>query len=608
MIRKLFQFIIINLLLVGFCSIPSIAQEPAFTANVSSNTVALEEQFQVSFSLNSSGKNFQGPSFEDFMVLSGPNQSQSMQFVNGNMSQSISYTYYLQPKNSGTFKIGSASILVNGKTLKTNPINITVSKSGNNKNSSNGKEESLQAQLSKNIFIKAVVNKTNPFRGEGIYITYKLYTRVDIVDLGNMKMPTLDGFWSQDLETSKELKLHLETIEGVQYNVADIKKSILFPQRSGSLTLDKMETEAVVRVRTQRKARSNDPFADFFDDPFFGGGNVQDVKYTVSSSPIKINVKALPENAPVSFSGAVGNFSMQAFLDKKTTKANEPITLKVKITGNGNLKLIDPIALQLPPDIESYEPKINDNISVSNDGVKGTRTFEYLLIPRREGQFKITPLEFSYFDLIKKTYINLSSEEFILNVTKGIAESSSSLSSSAIDKSDLALLGKDIRFIQTNSTNIKKKNQNFFGSGLFYTLSILPLIVFIGFIVFNKKQEQEASDLIGTKSKKATKIAKNRLSIAAKSIKQNNYEKAYEEISKALWGYISDKYKIPLAELNKEQAIASLLKGNIKQENIDELISLIDTCEFARYAPSSSIANAKETYQKSIEVISKIEQ
>ena len=600
--KKILRLILILIL----CSpLWAVGQDGAFTASVSSNTVAIDEQFQISFTLNVAGKSFQPPSFNDFMVLSGPNQSQSMQFVNGTMSQSLSFTYYLQPKAAGTFKIGSASVQTGSKTLKTNPITITVGK-GSNTAQSNGKEESISAQIAKNIFIKAIVNKTNVYRGEGISVTYKLCTRVDIVDFNLNKMPTLDGFWSQDLEGAKELKLHPETINGVEYNVAEIKKTILFPQRAGTLQLDKMEAQAVVRVRAKRQARNSDPFGDFFDDPFFGG-NVQDIKHTVTSEPIKILVKPLPDNAPPSFSGAVGNFTMQAFLDKTTTKANEPVTLKIKISGKGNLKLIDPITLELPPDIETFDPKTNDNISVTVDGVSGTRTLEYLLIPRRAGTYKINALNFSFFNLSKNKYETLQSNEFELKVDKGNAsEATASMEGTA--KADLQLIGNDIRYINTSNLSVQPEGDFFFGSKSFYAFLLATVLMYIGFLFVNKKQEKDASDTTGLKSRKATKIAKAKLAGAAKLLKQNNHNKVYEEILRALWGYVSDKYNIAAADLNKDNVRAIFASKNKSEETVNAFLGVIDDCEFARYSPSASIANAAEVYEKSIAVITKIEQ
>lgn len=582
------------------------SQDGSFTASVSSNTVAIDEQFQISFTLNVSGKSFQPPSFDDFMILSGPNQSQSMQFVNGNMSQSLSFTYYLQPKAAGTFKIGSATVQTGGKVLKTNPITITVGKGNNSKGQSNGKEESVNDQISKNLFIKSFVSKTNIYRGEGITVTYKLCTRIDIVDFNLNKMPMLDGFWSQDLDGPKELKLHPETINGIQYNVAEIKKTILFPQRAGTLQIDKMEAQTVVRVRAQRKARTNDPFGDFFDDPFFGG-NVQDIKHTVTSEPVKITVKPLPDNAPPSFSGAVGNFTLEAFLDKTTTKANEPVTLKIKIAGKGNLKLIDPVMLQLPPDIETYDPKINDNIAVTIDGVKGTRTFEYLLIPRRAGTYKINALNFSFFNLSKNKYETLQSSEFQLKVDRGSA-SETSVGAGGSDKTDLQLLGNDIRYINTSNMTVHSQGDFFFGSTLFYSLLMAPLLGFVGFLFLNKKQEKDAADVSGVKSRKATKIAKAKLAGAAKLLKENNYSKVYEEILRAMWGYVSDKYSVPAAQLNKDNVRSIFANKNKSAETVETFLGVIDECEFARYSPSASMSNAAQVYEKSVSIITKIEQ
>jgi archaellum component FlaG (FlaF/FlaG flagellin family) len=587
-------------------SIAAFAQAPTFTAQVSSNQVSIDEQFQVSFSLNGSGKNFQAPALNDFTVLSGPNQSSSVQIVNGSMSQSISYTYYLMPKNQGTFTIGSASIVVDGKTLKSNPVKITVSKGSANGSQKSDNSESIESQIAKNLFIKATANNTNPYVGEGITVTYKLYTRVDLVDFSLNKKLALDGFWSQDIESIKQPKHLQENVDGVIYNVADIKKTILFPIKEGQLKIDKMTAESIVRVRTQRKRAYNDPFADFFDDPFFGGGNVQDIKYVVNSNVINIQVKPLSSKAPQNFSGAVGKYKLEAFLDKSQTKANESITLKLKIMGKGNLKLLEPPVIDFPPDFETYEPKINDQISVGMDGVKGARIFEYLLIPRREGTYKINPIVFSFFDLDKKQFETLSSPELIVNVKGGLSQQAT-INGNAVSKSEVQNLGTDIKYISTQAQEFVSKGNTFYGSFTYFLWMAFSPLALIGFLIFRKKQAQEASDVLGTKSRKATKLAKSRLAKAEKLLKQNKHSEVYEAILQAFWGYIADKYKVPVSELNKEKIQQILSENHKNKESIDRFIKIIDDCEFARYAPTSSLPNAQQVYHASIESISNLE-
>ncbi|HEX8548034.1 MAG TPA: BatD family protein, partial [Cytophagaceae bacterium] len=420
-----YKIFIIYFILIA--AIQAAAQDATFTAQVSKNTVGMNEQFEVSFTLNGNGKTFQPPSFRDFHVIMGPNQSSSMEFINGNMSQSISFSYVLQPKAEGTFKIGSA-IIDAGKTLKTNPITITVTKAGSNSSQGqnrNGESAADDASqnLSSNIFIKANINKNNVYRGEALVVTYKLYTRISIVSFAPIKTPTFNGFWNQDIVLPKETGLHKETLNGVEYNVAEIKKTVLFPQRSGTLVIDPLEAESVVRVKGKRKSKSNDPFDDFFNDPFFGSP-YQDYKQMLKSDPVKITVKDLPSGEPEGFTGAVGNYSMEARLDRQTTKSNEPVTLKIKISGKGNLKLIEPFKLQFPPDIETYDPKITEDIKVTENGASGSKTFEYLLIPRHAGEYNLKPFNFSYFNVEKKNYTSLPSPEFVLKVEKGNEDNS----------------------------------------------------------------------------------------------------------------------------------------------------------------------------------------
>lgn len=590
------------------------AEEITFSASINKNTVSLGEQVQITFTLNASGSSFKPPSFSDFYVLSGPNQSTSMQFINGSVSQSISYSYILQPKTEGTFKIGSATIEATGKRFQSNPITITITK-GSTKpqaNTQSSEETDINKQINKNLFLRVSVNKTNAYQGEEIIATYKIYTKVSLVHYSLNKVPSFNGFWSQDIKLPDQLKFHTETIDGITWNVGEIKKVILYPQRSGTLELDPMEGECLVRVPVKRKSRSNDPFDQFFNDPFFTdsffGSGHQDVKHVVQSEKVKINVRTLPSNnVPKSFLGIVGNFSMESSLDKPETKTNEPITLKVKISGKGNLKLLDPLKLEFPPDIEVYDPKIVDNISISHNGISGSRTFEYLLIPRHSGEFKINSLDFSYFDPTKKTYINLSSPEFSIKVEKG-SGTEDVVSIKSINKEDILLLGEDIRYIKNKTTRLHKKDQYFFDSVGFYSLLGTPFILLFTFLIYRRKHQALNSNATLIKSRRATKLAKKRLSTANKYLKTNDKEKCFDEIFKALWGYISDKLEIPIADLSKEAAINKLKEKNVQEELINNLITTLDNCEFARFAPTSTLLSLEDIYNRAIQIITSLEQ
>lgn len=604
---------IFNVLIFLTVFVSDAFSEDAFTASASKREAAVGEQIQVSFTLNGSGGGFKAPPFSDFSVLMGPNQSTSMQFVNGTMSQSVSFTFYLQAQKEGVFKIGPASIEVGGKRIQSNPLTITVTKSASvsqnqQRNSQQAGGDDANKQVTDNLMLKVTVDKANIYQGEGITATYKIFTRIDIVDYA-ANPPVYNGFWTQDITMPKNIEFHKENLDGVAYHVAEIKKVVLFPQRSGTFTLEPMVGEFIARIQAKRK-RARDPFDifndPFFNDPFFGNAH-QDVRQKIKSNTIKINVKPLPDPAPDNYGGAVGKFTMESHLDKSTTKTNEPISLKIKLSGKGNLKLIEAPKLTFPNDIESFDPKTTDNITVSAAGVSGSRTVEYLLIPRHSGEFKIDPVTFSYFDLDKKAYVSVSSPEFKIKVEKG-SEPEAATVSSGVNKEDVQLLGKDIRFIKTGDIQINKKGNEFYGSPMFYSLIISPFLLFLGLIAYRRKIEELNSDISLVKSRKATSLAKKRLSTANKFLIEKNREKFYEEVSKALWGYVSDKITIPLVHLSKENTIDKLNKKNVSRDTLQEFINTIDHCDFARFAPPSGVEEMEKTYQSTIGLITKLEQ
>jgi len=564
------------------------------------------EQIQLTFTLSGSGggSDFRPPSFNDFLTLSGPNRSDNMQIINGSVSSSVSYGYILQPRAEGKFTIGPASIKYNGRELRSQPILIEVTKGAppSKQGQKQADNTDIGKQIGDNLFLKVTVDKPRLYQGEQLTATYKIYTRIAVMNYGITKVPSLTGFWSEDLEVPKQLQLTTEVVGGKQYRVGILKKVALFPQRSGSLSIDPMETECVVQVQTKR--RSNDFFDQFFNDPFFG--NVQQVKYKVQSEPMKVAVLPLPSSGvPKGFAGAVGKFSMEAWLDKRQTKANEPVTLRVKISGTGNLKLLEAPALNVPPDLEKYDPKISDNVTKQGDRISGSRTFEYLLIPRHPGDQKIPPFQFAYFDIEGKSYVSLSSPEFLLTVEKGTENATAA--ASGISKEDVKLLGEDIRFIKSGQVQLRRRGEIFPGSFVFYAASIFPVVAFFGFFFYLKRREKVMGNAVMLRNRRARKVVRQRLIEAKKFLDGKKREEFYAEASRALWGYIGDKLGIPPADLSTEAVKTSLDGRGIAAETVSKLLSTIENCEYARFAPSSDAGQMETVYNEAAALISSIE-
>ncbi len=584
-----------------------------FTAAVSKNRVTAGEVFQLDFTINASGKNFTPPSFNDFNVYSGPNQSSSVQIVNGSMSQSITLSYYLAAKKEGTFTIGAASIVVGNTTLQSNPISIEVGKGGSaqqgNPAQSGTPNQAGTETKSDNLFARTTVSKSKVFAGEQITITHKVYARnVNLKGFQDIKFPSYNGFWTQEVARNAQYEVTTETIDGVTYNVVEVKKAFLFAQHSGKIEIEPMEVQCVVR---EKSGRRNDPFEQFFgNDPFFGGMNsYKDVLYTAKSNAVTIEVMPLPlTNKPEDFPGAVGNFSMNAIIDKDEVKANEGINLKITISGKGNLKLIDAPKMTFPDEFETYDPKTNENISVSASGVSGSKTFEYLIIPRREGIYKIQPNDFSYFDAEKKSYVKLPAKEFTITVEKGAAGSSAMLPSiSSVAKEDVKMVGTDIRYIKTANIDLAKKEEYFFTSPGFIAGLTSPPLLFLAFIFLRRGYIKRNSDLVLVKKRKASRIAKKQLNEAERSMKANNKENFFVNVLSALYNYTGNKMNIPVAELSKEKVVEVLREKNVAEETINELVKLLDECEFARYAPGLQSGDLNEVYSRAEKIITKIE-
>jgi len=601
--RKLFFLVI---LLIGTWVVR--AEEPVrFTASTSS-PVELDKPFQLVYSVNSSGRDLRVPEIKHFDILAGPfeSHSSSMQIINGRRSSSVtvSYTYTLQAQRTGTFTIPSASIMVDNQKYTSNGLSVKVLPSDDNSSSSNSKRGKSGTSASQNIsndniFIRTNVSKTRVHEQEGVLVTYKLYTLADVVQCINKKMPDFNGFMKQDIDQSQNKQFSYENYKGRNYGTVVLYQVLLFPQRSGVIQISKANFEAVIRVQNRAAVRS------VFDDFFHSYTNVSK---NITAPGTRISVSALPANKPASFNGTVGRFNLNSALSATIFKANEAVTLKVKITGLGNMKLIKNPEIKFPEGFEVYDPKVNNNFKSSATGVSGTKTIEYLFIPRHPGDFVIPSGEFSYFDIQSKTYKTLRTPVYKLHVLKGEVGDNSTSVGTYTDKEDLKQLGKDIRYIQTGTFELKKEEDPLFGSPSSWLMYLTPLLLSLFLFVFFRKQAKENANISLLKNKKANKLAQRRLKLALKLLKEGNKDKFYEEVLKAVWTYLSDKLSLPIANLTKDRVESELLKQGVDSSTINQFLQILNTCEFARYAPNSGQQEMGNLYTETIDAISQLEQ
>ncbi len=587
------------------------AMAQTLSVTVSKNPVAVGEQFQVTFALNASGSGFTGPSFDDFIVLGGPNASTSIQIINGSMSQTQTFSYYLRARSEGTFPIGSASIVSNGRKYESPPFTIEVVKGSGQVQQPDRQQPSDDGTVAdEDVFIRATIDRERVLRGQGLVATYKLYTRVSLVNYAVTKAPALNGFWTQDIQLPSQLNLTTEVIRGVQYHVGVLKKVVLYPQQSGTLTVDPMEGEVIARVKVSRRRNAQDPF-DIFNDPFFsnpfGFGSVRDVKVKLRSNALKVRVDALPPNAPATFKGSVGRFTFEAGLDRKETRENDPVTLRIRIKGNGNLNLIDPPDPSFPPDVESYDPKVIDQFATTASGTAGTKTFEYLLIPRHAGTYTIEPVAFTYFDPDNRKYQTLSSPSFTLIVQR--AEGGSGGGATVIaapSKSDVQVLGSDIRFIRTGKTVFLHAGRGFYGSPVFWSLSLSPVFLFVGLFFFKRNRDRRNADRLAVRSRRANRMAQKRMAAARKLLDGGDTARFFDETANAIWGFLSDKLAIPVAALSRESAREGLVARQVGTDDIDAVMKALDDCELARFAAAQGV-DAGTTYTEAVRILSALE-
>jgi len=588
----------INSLLILFLITVSSFAQVQFNAKTSHTVVKTGDRFQVQFSANVQMSNFKAPNLgSNFRVLSGPNESTQMSWVNGKTSHQISYSYILMAVKEGDFTIGAASATIEGKTYKTKPFKVNVGKGVkvNQGGNSSQQNNSKQANTSDDLYIKSSVSKRKVYQGEQIIATYQLYTRVNISGNELVKSADLNGFWSQEIDLG-ESQWRQEIIGGYRWHIATIRKIVLFPQRSGELEIDPLEMKFLVQQRVQSSGRQS-VFDQFF-------GRVENVEYSLKSKPIKITVLPHPTPKPDNFNGAVGNLDMTVDVSANEVKANEAINIKVKISGKGNINLVEAPIIDFPSDFEIYDPKVIDKTSTTANGVSGYKEFDFLVIPRNKGTYNIDPITFSYFNPATKKYKTITSAPININVLKGEAGSENMVYTG--NKEDIKVLGNDIRYIHTQDITPTNTSNSFYGSLSFYLLLLLAPILFIVAFVFRNKFRIAQSDVVGMKSKKANKVATKLLSAAKQSLAANNKNEFYENVSKALFGYIGDKLNIAVSELNQNNIKDKLIAISVAEQTINSLIETIELCDMARFAPVS--VSEQEVYNKAENIINQIEQ
>lgn len=600
MIRKLVTYIFLF-----FTIIAAQAEQTQFVMSAP-NAVETGKQFRLSFTINERGTNLKLPLDlkNNFDILMGPStgQSTSIQTINGRTTTQVnfSYTYILQAKKEGNFEIRPASIEVNGKVFESNTLEIHVVKAQARTvqpQTGNTNQGTQSVDLGKdNLFVRVDMNKRNVFRGEQIISTVKLYLdpNIPIAGFDEVNLPTYEGFYTQDIEIPQQINFTREVYNDKIYQVGILKKTILFPQQNGQINIEPFNLSILVQQRV--KPRS------FFDD-FFSG--IRTVKATISSSVVSVNVKDLPA-APANFFGGVGNFNITSNISNENITTNDAVTLQVKVTGSGNIRLIQNPELQLPTDFEIYDPRATDKVTATDNGASGTKTIEYLFQPRFEGDYIIPAIKFAYFNPVSGSYVTKSTEEYTLRVEKGSEEQSATVISS-LRKEDVQLIGQDIRFIKQGNPSLKLKSSTFYGTPVFYLGYAGSTMLFLLLFIVYRKKAKENANIALMRNKKANRVAKKRLKAAVAFMKQNNNEAFHESILKAFEGYLSDKLGIAVAELNRESAVSSLQNRNVAQEVIDDYMEVVEQCEFARYAPAEGSEARGELYKKAESTMSRFE-
>lgn len=574
------------------------------------NVVAADEQFNVTFVIEGENKpsGFQWSPGEDFQLLWGPQQghSTSIQMINGKTTKSVqtTFTYVLKPVKEGKFTLPSATAKVKNKEISSNPVSIEVVSSSSS--SAARQNQSVQQQTQPrqqtgqisddDIFLTVTLSRSNVVVGEPITASIKLYQRVNVAGFESASFPTFNGFWSQETEAPSNIEFTRETYDGKIYNAALLRRYVLIPQQQGNINIDPAELVCLVQIRVSSPGTSI--FDGFFDD-------YRTIRKKVSSKPLTVHVSPLPSGAPASFGGGVGTFSISASLSNNDLKTHEAASLLVTVSGKGNVSLLEAPKVSFPPDMEVYDTKVSEK--VENGALAGSKFYEFPFIPRSHGDFVIEPIKYSYYDVNQKKYVTLQTEPISFTVAKGKETESAGVVVPGNIQKDVRNLGSDIRFINTKAPSFMPKGQFFVGSGLFWALLALVAAVALAICFFVSRMATLRADVVGAKNRAATKMALKRLQLAGTFLKQNLYTAFYEELHKALLGFISDKLNMPVSELSKESIAGNLLKAGVDSQLADRFIGIVDACEFARYSPDSGNEAMTAHYNDAVDVISLID-
>lgn len=602
MLRKI--FIIMGFLLPAFL----VTAQDATLEMSAPNAVSVGDQFRLTFTVNQRGENLQLPDLSMFDVLMGPSTSQatSIQMINGKttQSQTFSFTYILRAKEQGTYNIRPGSITVDGRVIQSNPLTIQVV-TGQPGQSQAATPDAAQpdgsassGSISKtDLFIRLELSKRSAYKGEQIIATVKLYANPNLPLAGfeEVNLPTYEGFYTQDIDIPQQITFNREVFNDRIYQVGVLKKTVLFPQQTGTITIRPFSMTTLVQQRVRQRS--------FFDD-FFSG--VQTVRAKLTADAVTVSVRDLPP-APASFYGGVGNFSVTSDISNTEATTNDAITLKVNISGTGNLRLIQTPKLELPADFDLYDPQSTDNVRVSDGGMTGSRTLEYLFQPRTAGEYTIPPIAFTFFNPASGQYETRNTSEFKLQVTQGTGDTRATGGIRSVRQQDVQLIGQDIRFIWQNPMPLKTMGQSFFGSLPFYGLYLLGILAFAAFYFIYRKKLQENANLALMRNKKANRVARKHLKVAAANLKKNDEGAFHESLLKAFWGYLSDKLGIPLANLKRETALEGLQRSSVDEQLIRDFLEVADQCEFARFAPAKGNQAMHELYDRAEKIIGRME-
>ena len=595
----------ITLLYLSLLTVAALAQQ--ITGKAPSQ-VAVGEQFRLTYTVNTDDvSGFRAGNIPDaFDVLMGPSTStqSSFQMVNGHTSSStsVTYTYILSATKNGSFTIPAAHASVHGKTVHSNELHIKVSgtaqqgrsNGGGQPSQGGGQMRAAGSHISGNdLFIKVSANKSRVHEQEPILLTYKVYTLVDLTSLSG-KMPDLKSFYTREVPLPQEKSFKIESLNGRPYRTVTWQQYVMFPQTTGKLEIPSITYDGMVVLQN----RNVDPFEAFFN----GGSGYVEVKKEIKAPGLTITVDPLPAR-PTNFSGGVGTFNLSAQLDKTEVKANNPVNLRIVVSGSGNLKLIKQPVVNLPKDFDQYDAKIEDKTKLTTNGIEGSMVYDMLIVPRHQGKYDIPPVEFTYFDIQSNSYKTLRSQPFTLNVAKG--DGSSSISSYSSE--ELKQLNQDIRYIKTDNTRLRAVDEFFFGSTFYWISLAVLLAVFISLFIIFRHRAIENANISKMRGKRANKVAVRRLRVADKLLKAGKQSEFYDEVLRALWGYVGDKLNMPVAQLSRENISQQFSERGVDETTLSQFLGALDECEYARYAPGDPRGNMNKVYDAAIQAIMKIE-